>query len=399
MAEKIAVDAALALIGAHVAPLASDRIRIDADAVGYFLAEDVAAAADNPRFDCSAMDGYALGSRDTRAARPSKPVLLGLAAPIPAEGPAGILRRGLAAPVSTGSAVPEGADAILPREEGRLDGGALLITETIAAGRNVRTRGEDGEKGALLLSAGQRLSPEAIGALLAFGVASADVRRRPQLVLIPTGSELAPAETAGDAARLDVNGPMIGGLCRSLGLTCDVYDAVSDNVASIETALTHASASPADMIITSGGVSAGDHDLVRRILDARGAQVIFHGIAMRPGKPLLFALLPCGRPFFGLPGNPVAALVGFRFFVLAAIRRLMGLPPERSAAVPPPTSARRGTTLFLRASRDANGVPLLASEQRSHMLRSLLDTDCWIRLDASEAGGDASLFAMPPTLT
>lgn len=401
MAEKISVSEALDRIERHVSPSAPLWIAIDAEAEGHILAAPVTAAADTPRFDCSAMDGFALSSRESHAATPSVPVLLDLAADIAAEAVPAALPPRTAAPISTGAAIPAGADVVVAKEYGRITGGKLKLTESAAAGRNVRRRGEDAPAGAHVASAGAPLSPELIAALLSYGVSQVEARRPPYIEIVATGSELAPHIGGDSRARIDSNGPMIGAMCRSLGLPYRVTRPIRDDLEQLCHRLLSSGNDPrADVLVSTGGVSVGAHDLVCEALDRIGAQIIFHGIAMRPGKPMLFAILPDGRPFFGLPGNPVAALVGFRFFVLAAIRAMLGLPRETGRQIAAPAPPRDGTTLFLRArtgSPSSNELELL-DDQRSHILASVIAANSWIRLETTAEGTSARLFDQAPRL-
>jgi molybdopterin molybdotransferase len=176
-------------------------------------------------------------------------------------------------------------------------------------------------------------------------------------------------------------------------MPCHLHGTIPDTVNGVRAAFDLASEGPAEMILSIGGVSNGRHDLVRLALEQMGAEILFHGLAMRPGKPLLFALLPDGRPFFGLPGNPLAALVGFRFFVAAAARRLMGSAPELGSPLAEPPPGREGITLFLRGRRTPSGVVPLEN-QRSHMMSSLINADCWIRADLAEGNARAVVFPL-----
>ncbi|HET6523133.1 molybdopterin molybdotransferase MoeA [Sphingopyxis sp.] len=381
MSERLSVDAALAMIAREVEALPPESHALNADMLGHVTAAPVKAVADAPRFDCSAMDGYAVRAAETEAA--GRPATFSLAADIPAHAKADDLEPGQAAPIHTGSPIPRGADAVIARERCKSDGTTVELSGPVDAGLNIRRRGEDMRAGSTIFAAGRRLSPEAIGALLAAGVTTISCRRQPRAILIPTGSELESA-VRQPSSKLDSNGPMIKAACQSLGMDCTLYAPVVDDRQVVRQTLDKAIASPgADMLLTIGGISGGRHDLVREALEELGGVVLFHGLAMRPGKPILFARLPDGRPLFGLPGNPVAALVGFRFFVLAAIRRQMGLPAEEGFEIAPPEDGRDGMTLFLRGLRAARGandaVPL--ANQRSHVMSSVLDADCWIRLD------------------
>lgn len=395
MAEKILVGAALARIAASVEALPPRRMPVAAALCGHVTAAPAYAIADTPRFDCSAMDGYALRSAETNEATRDRPARFRLRSDIPAQGSPPPLPPGSAAPVSTGSPIPAGADAIVTHERCQVGDGALHIFERIQPGSNIRHQGEDMPQGVLVLPEAVRLSPEAIGALLACGVTHLPVRLPPRVTIIPTGSELSDAAASPSGLRYDSNGPMIGAACRELGLACTVLPPVPDTIEALRAQLFGTRRGGAsELILTTGGVSAGPHDLVRHAIEA-DAEIIFHGIAMRPGKPLLFARLRDGRLLFGLPGNPVAAMVGFRFFVCAALRRLMGLPDEVGRAFsPPPADGRAGTTLFLRArqAEREGDPPLILADQRSHVMRSLLDADCWVRLETGAAGTTAHAY-------
>lgn len=397
IAEKISVCEALDRIETQVAPSLPRIIDLDFMAYGQLLAHPARAAAQTPRFDCSAMDGFALFSPETTNATEQRPAQFELAADIPASSGSVKLRPGTAAPISTGAPLPAGANAVAAMERCHVSQGRLLISEPVPAWRNVRRQGEDMESGALVANAGSQLSPALIGALLAYGVTHVEARTLPRVQILPTGSEFTTPIPSGLGARLDCNGPMIGAMCRSLGLDVCLFGPVPDNTRILQGTLRALQESPsADLILCTGGVSVGPHDLVRDALEKIGAKIVFHGIAMRPGKPILFAFLPDGRPFFGLPGNPVAALVGFRFFVIAAIRRHLGLDRELGRAVQVAQAGREGVTQFLRARMNDHGEIILAEDQHSHVMRSLLDSNCWVRLDASDRTSTASLFPYLP---
>lgn len=401
MADKISVAEALDRIERNISPSVPQRILIDAEAEGLVLAAAVNAAAATPRFDCSAMDGFALASEGTRSATASEPACLALADDVPAEASPLALSAGAAAPISTGAPIPEGADAVVARESCRVAGGMLEVTEAVAAGRHIRRRGEDVPAGGHVAAAGTPLTPALIGALLAYGVSDVAVRRPPSIDIIATGSELTAYACNASLARIDSNGPMIAAMCRSLGLRYRLTGPVPDDLRQLCDRFLFPENTPrADMLISTGGVSGGGHDHVRQALEAIGARIIFHGVAMRPGKPILFALLPDGRPFFGLPGNPVAALVGFRFFVLTAIRRTLGLERERGTPVTGVGPARTGTTLFLRGRRDdLHGGVEIDADQRSHVLGSVVTSDCWVRLETDRGAPYALCFDQQPRLT
>jgi molybdopterin molybdotransferase len=386
-APRISVDEALAIIAANMTPLDSESVPIAA-AFGRVTTAAVAAGADAPRFRASAMDGFAVASRTIATACAEAVIALPIGALVPAGTWPPPLPPGETVPIATGAPVPDGADAVLTRETATIVDGRLVIHRPIEAGRNVRAIGEDIARGATILPAGVRLAADMIGVLAAFGVAKVDVRRVPHIGLIATGSELAEAGSGAldPAALVDSNSPMIAACAAAAGLGFGMIGRAPDRGEAIDLLLDAATRPAAgDVILSTGGVSVGDFDLVRARLEDRGCRILFHGIAMRPGKPLLFALLPDGRPFFGLPGTPLAALTGFRFFVGAAIRRMLGLPAETGEAVASAEPGRPGTTLFLRGRRTLDDQGRLAidtaMDQRSHILHSLLQADCWLRVD------------------
>jgi molybdopterin molybdotransferase len=387
----LSVDAALDAIVREVALLGVETVA-PADAYGRVTAEPVLARRDVPPFAMSAMDGFVLRSADTRQAAVSAPARLIVERGEIAAGAAGrTLRPGCAIRISTGGAIPDGADCVVARERAALDDDMLVIVEPCDAGRNVRPAGEDFAPGVAVLEAGMPVSPAAIGGMVASGVGALAVRRRPRVALLSTGSEF----VAEGAVAVDSNGPMIRALGREAGVDIDLVGPVADRIEAIGAVLDRAR--DHDLVLSSGGVSGGDYDLVRSALERRGARVVFHGLPMRPGKPILFAILADGRPFIGLPGNPVAAMVGFRFFVTAALRAMLGLAPERGEPVDLAVPVRDGTTLFLRGRIGPQRVGArtvdIGLNQRSHVLSSVIAADCWLRCDL--AGGTPRTIAYP----
>jgi molybdopterin molybdotransferase len=395
MANAISVDEAIARIHRELSPLDPVNRRVTADLLHSICVSDIHALASSPRFDCAAMDGFAVRSRETQTASLTQPAQFRVAPDIPAQGQLKALLPGEAAPISTGAPVPTGADCIIPREACHSDGLALTVSQPAGPAANVRRRGEDWQEGAKLIAAGAMLESDMIGALLSCGVQEVSVRGPLGIRIVPTGSELATDGNASPSVRLDSNGPMIAASCRSLGIRTWLEAPVPDDEAALADSLfLRTSQEETHILITIGGMSAGNHDLVRDVLERHRARIAFHGVAMRPGKPLLFAILPDGRPFFGLPGNPVASSVGFRFFVMAAIRRLLGVPPESGFPTEISTPPRERCTLLLRgkkSDRSDRGIEAIA-DQRSHVMRSLVEADCWIKLDPAETGGVATRY-------
>jgi len=383
------LDEALAIIHDRLAPLGTESVPV-ADAFGRVTAAPLRARQDVPRFPVSAMDGYALHSGETAAASEAQPVTLALGGPVYAGQSPPPLEPGGALPIATGAPIPAGADAVLIREQAEIADGRLIVRAPVAPHRNVRQTGEDMAAGADVLSAGAVLMPHSLGALAACGVAEVEVRRRPRIGLISTGSELGGiGDPIGGAGLIDSNAPMIAACAQAFGLPCNFLGTAADQAAAIDRLFD--SASDCDILLSTGGVSAGDLDLVRGRLEARGAAIHFHGVRMRPGKPILFACLADGRPYFGLPGNPVAALTGFRFFVVPALRRLLGLPPETGEPVGCETPPRPDCTLILRGRRITPSEVDCDLDQRSHVLSSTLAADCWVKL---RENGEAEAFPL-----
>lgn len=385
------VSAGLVCIRAMTPRLATETIAIGA-ALSRIVADIVHARLDVPRFACSAMDGYAVRARETDRATVEHPAIFPLSHPLAAGGIPALLVPGTAIPISTGAPVPPGADAVVAREKVFLDRAtphALLIREPVPPGHNIRMPGEDIRTASALLNPGDRIEPEMIGLLSATGVSHLAVLKRPRLAYFSTGDEVAPPGMlpSGTFAIPDANRPMIAAFAQEAGLAFRDLGHASDISPDIAAHIISA-AQDADFILSSGGVSGGDFDLVRACVEAQGGEILFHGLEMRPGKPLLFARLPNGALYFGLPGNPVAALVGFRFFVIAAIRAALGLPEEvgedialLSNEAPNPGP---GPTRFLRVRlrHDADG-PVYDTDldQRSHVLSSAIEADAWLRID------------------
>ena len=397
------VDAALAVVRAHAPLLPGERIAL-ADAGGRVLAEAPRAILAVPRFDTSAMDGFALNSVDTLTASTEAPASLTLLDRYVAAGTkAEKLPRRSACRIATGAPIPDGADAVLPNERARAglgQQGLLTLFEPVAPGHNIRSTGEDVAVGASLLAPGAMVTPAAVGLMAAAGIHEVITRRMPRVRLISTGNELIAGQNRSDQPSHipDSNGPMLAAALRELGITACTAVHASDDRVELRAAFAD---DAADLVISTGGVSVGERDLIPAVLGELGATIHFNGVAMRPGKPILFATLPDNRPFFGLPGNPVAALAGFRFFVTACVRAMLGVGAETGIALSDPIPRRADTTLFLRGKlrHDAAGVVHvdLMADQRSHILSSTAASDCWVRADA-DARTPARIFPQHSSL-
>lgn len=360
------------------------------EACGMVSAADICSHCAVPSFDNAAMDGYALRSSDTLAATVDAPVALAIAGSVVAgQAPPAATPAATAWEIMTGAAMPGGCDAVVPVESARagLATGAasarLLIDQPIAAGTNRRETGSDFPAAAMLVSAGTRLDPAALMALAAGGRDTVPVRRRPRIAVMTTGSELTTAGVADATGRIrDANGPYLDALLAELGVARSGLCSVADDPAAAARTLSMLAAD-SDIVLTTGGVSAGRLDFVPAMIGSLGGEILFHKVAIRPGKPILLARLSGGQLLFGLPGNPMAVAVGLRFFVLPAIRSLLGLPPERyfTARCRNGSRKRASLTFFAKAhaqvDRDGRLAVELLPGQESFRIRPLLQANCW----------------------
>jgi molybdopterin molybdotransferase len=305
------IDEALALVLARVRPLPLEDVSVGS-AAGRVLGEDARAVTDLPPFDSSAMDGYAVRARDT----PGPLRVVGHSAAGRPE--LGAVGPGEAVVISTGAVVPAGADAVVPVE--RTTG--AVVVEAVGSGDNVRPRGGDTRSGDVVVAAGSALGPPQVSALAAAGIAVVRCGRRPRVAVLSTGSELrAPGEPLAPGEIYESNSVLVGAQLGLAGATATVLPVVADDAAATRAALEQALEH--DVLITTGGVSVGPHDLVRATLAELGVQEVFWRVAVKPGKPIAFAVRGDSL-VFGLPGNPVSSLVGFELFVRPALRALQG---------------------------------------------------------------------------
>lgn len=384
---------ALEIIADHTAALACEQMAT-LSAQGRHVSQALYARRDYPVLDVAAMDGYAIARSDCSG---TSRRLLAIASPHFAGRTTPAVRPGHALPISTGATVPEGVGAILVRERAVVADGRLAICEALPDGMNIRRAGEDARTGELVLERGRKIHPAVLGALCAYGIDRVSVRRRPVVGLFTSGDELQSLETVGAGGIVDSNGPMLAALLEQAGCVVRVCRSVGDDAATLRATITALLAEPIDMIVSTGGVSVGDRDMLPGVLKAIGATRHFHGVSMRPGKPALFASLPDGRPFFALPGNPAAALTCARFMVMRAVRAMCDLPSE-----PPLQSASSiepGVTRLLKAARQrmagAGLDAVVLPGQQSHRLRPFLSADSWI---VSGGGRATALYPLYDSL-
>jgi molybdopterin molybdotransferase len=313
----------------HVTPLKSETRALQ-HVAGAVLYETLFARFDLPGFNNSAMDGYAVRAEDARVG-----AWLTVTGESRAGGRADVrVEASTAVRIFTGAQVPEGADSVVMQENVSRDGNTVCVEHAVSHGANVRKRGGDMRAGTCMLEAGTRLGAGEIALLAAQGYAQLNVYAAPRVAVVTTGDELCGIEDAGQPGRVvNSNAYLLSALIASAGCVPVVLPAARDDLDAIQHSLRVAEAQ-ADVIITCGGVSVGDHDLVAPALAAAGFTTHFAKVAIKPGKPVLFATRQ-SRPLFGLPGNPVSAMVTFEAFVRPALRAMQGdrAPYPRTATV------------------------------------------------------------------
>lgn len=412
--ELLTPEAALELILRCSRTLSGEVVELSA-ALGRVLREPVTTGRSLPPWDSSAMDGFALRAAEVRLGEPL-PVVGVVAAGHPATAP---LPAGATMRIMTGAPLPAGADAVIMKEEADEHGGHVRFRSGAEPGQHIRRAGEDITAGEVVLPAGVLLGPGELGLLAALGRTLVQVYRRPQVAIVSTGDELVAADTApGPGQIVNSNAHALlaqvteaGAVGRVLPIAADDRDAI---------AACFAEAARADVVISTGGVSVGEFDYVRAGLARLGAVEQFSKVAMRPGKPLQFLLLPYGcraAPgavgggdevlVFGLPGNPASSMVSFELFVRPALRRLLGFGPE--ALLRPLVPVRliesvapdRSRLHFVRAQvrRSAEDPAVLLAyaprHQGSGMLRSMIGINALLRVPPGPAAlpAGATVFA------
>jgi molybdopterin molybdotransferase len=347
-------------------PLPAELVSISA-AGGRVVAEDVRARVDLPPFASSAMDGFAVRAADLPA---TLRIAGESAAGRPYEAP---LEPGCAAAISTGAVVPEDADAVVPIERVVRYDNMVEISLTVEPGAHVRPRGGDVAAGAVVVPAGAPLTPARLAAAAASGLAVLSCRRRPRVAVLATGSELvAPGEPLRPGQIYETNGLMLAAALAATGAEVVPEPSAADDEAALREALERGL--EADVLVTSGGVSVGEHDLVRAVEQELGVEEVFWRVSIKPGKPVSFAVRE-GTLVFGLPGNPVSALVGCELFVKPALRALQGLahplPRFEPGRLAVGLQRNEDRDEFVRARSHAEGDALVLEPldgQESHMI-------------------------------
>lgn len=400
MADLPSVAEAQHLVLARVHPLPAERVAVG-EAAGRVLAEDARSTVDLPPFASSAMDGYALRSADTPG---TLPVVFRVAAGVPAPRP---LAPGEAMNISTGGVVPEGADAVIQVElvEAAPDDARITVSAHVAIDTNIRPRGGDLAEGDVVVPAGARLGPARVGALAAAGIAEVAVHRRPRVAVLTTGTELVPPGSPLRPGQVyEANGAIIAAQAAAAGCEVVRLPAVADDEAAHRAAIEQGLAF--DVLVTSGGVSVGPHDLVRRVEASLGVEEVFWRVAVRPGKPVAFGVRG-DTLVFGLPGNPVSSLVSFELFVRPALLALQGLsdplPRFEPGILARPLRRGMRDELVRARTRVEPGTAAVVLEplsgQESHMIARSAGADALIWLPAGEgelaAGATALAYRLP----
>lgn len=385
------VSAALEIVLAHSDSLGSENGPLSGAVLGRVIAEDVLSDIDSPPYAKSIMDGYAVRSAGTKVGA----MLTVIEEVAAGRTPSRTVNSGEATRVMTGAPIPDGADAVIPYEETELIGNVVKLNQAIASGQYVLQKGREMKAGERVVPAGTAITPAAIGLLSAVGRTAARIVPSPRLTIISTGDELVePSQRPGPSQIRNSNGSMLLALAAESGASASYLGIARDEPAALR-ALVSEALDSADVVLLSGGVSAGKFDFVPDVLHELGMKAHFHKIRMKPGKPLLFGTRE-KTLVFGLPGNPVSSFVCFHLFVRPALRKMGG------HAIPGPMFVNVLLAADLKTRNDrptylpgrleitkegwrARGTAWFGSAD----LRGLLDTNALIRVDA----GDVALPA------
>jgi molybdopterin molybdotransferase len=399
----LSVEQALSRVLEDVEPLPSESVPI-AQASGRVLAADLAALRSQPPAAVSAMDGYAVRAADVAGGRAELKLIGEVAAGRPFAGSVG---PGEAARIFTGGVVPPGADAVIVQEQTERRGDIVMIAGSAQPGKHIRREALDFARGDVLLRQGRRLSARDIALAAAMNHAEIPVRRRPKVAILATGDELVPPGTnPGPGQIVSANGLTLNAFARAEGAEARDFGIAPDRIEPTVAALDRMRGWGADVLVTTGGASVGEHDLVQRALAAQGMALAFWKVAVRPGRPMMHGRIADTR-VLGLPGNPVSAYVCAFLFLTPLLRRLSG----RSDLSPPIESAELGRELaqnderadYLRAKLERRAAGSLVATafpvQDSSMLAPLAEADCLIIREpyapAAPAGSRCAIVKLP----
>jgi molybdopterin molybdotransferase len=372
------------------------------DAWQRTVAADLAAPIDLPPFDNSAMDGYAVVAADLQTASRERSIVLKVTAQIPAGAKhVAAIASGQCARIFTGSPIPSGADAVVMQEDVALEGGIASFTEPVKPWENVRFRGEDVKRGAVAVRAGDRVMASSIALLGALGMSEVAVHRRPVVAMLATGSELRePGEKLGPGQIYESNRAALARLLASAGAVPRLFPLVSDSLEAVREALRRGF-DECDMVVTTGGVSVGEFDLVKDAFAQLGGKLDFWRVAIRPGKPFVCGTLG-EKLLLGLPGNPVSAFVTAALLVWPVVLRAQGATdvglPSQHAVARDTFFNKSDRRHFMRVRVDAEGGVSLSGLQASHALSSLAAANGLIDVSAGsviERGADVQVLRFP----
>ena len=375
-------------------------------ALGAVASRPAVGAVASPAFNNAAMDGFAIRAEDTAGATEGSSVELPVAGELKvgAHEDAAIPGSGCALRVATGALTPPPLDTVVALEQAdvieRSGSTVLRFREPAEKGRNLRIMGEEYPAGAAFDFTGKRLHAGHVALLSAAGIGELHVRKPPPLGLLTTGDEVRPPDgplVPGQIA--NVNAAWMTAWCAERGVPVALARHVRDDPGDLARGFQDARESGARVLVSSGSASAGRHDILRQSLEELGARIVFHGVAMRPGKPALFALLDDGTPVFGLPGNPLATAAGMRFLVWPGIRAILAMNAEEPRPMPLAHTCdlREGYTHFLLARRGSDkGALKLVRPQRPGQAGALAAAHCWLRFDGGrhEQGAPADSYPL-----
>jgi molybdopterin molybdotransferase len=373
----ITVEEALDKILDRIQPLGSEKVSI-LEAVGRVSTEDILANRDIPPFDNSGMDGYAVRAQEIQSASTNHPVRLEVIEDLPAgHVPKKRVERGKAVRIMTGALIPEGADTVVPVEDTKKDGRFTLIFKTTPRGEHIRKAGEDVKKGECVISAGDLIDPAAIGMLASVGCSFVAVYQRATAAILCTGEELVDVDgdldgikiVSSNSYSLAAQVKECGAIPIQLGIARDQKEEIREKLLQ---------GLRADVLISSAGVSVGDYDFVKDVLNDLGVEIVFWRVAMKPGMPVVFGTIR-DKPLFGLPGNPASSMVSFEQFVRPSLLKMMGhrrlFRPVIDAILKEDIQKRPGRRHFIRAlvtvEKDQYSV-VPAGAQGSGILKSMV---------------------------
>lgn len=376
---------ALVVLMNEAHPLETERVGLSAS-MGRILAEPVGSPLSLPSFDNAAMDGFAIRQGDGDLPAGAVFTIAGMQA----AGDHTIAYPGAeACEIATGARVPDGFDTVVPVERCERDGDRVRLLQTEKRGQNIRQAGGDIANGDTALPAGRRIDAAAIMLLAALGIETVAVRRRPRVAIINTGSELHASGPLPEGGIHDSNGPFLEAMLAAWGVELLARHRVPDTGDAFRTAVEAMRARGADLILSTGAVSAGRFDFVPSALAAMGARELFHKVAIRPGKPILAARFDGGPLVLGLPGNPIAVAVGHRFFVAPVLRAMAALPPEAPTRVRLAEShdVRPGLQHFalgrLEADEAGRQVARVQRNQAAYRIMPFTQANAWLTADSA----------------